>query len=201
MTFKGLDTNLSCERHAACIKEAGYQFVLRYYSYGEGEKVLKPPEAKALSGKGILLGVVFEFHNNQLKWFSAEFGSKDAERALELAGQIKQPAGSTIFFAVDFDCTAGDANGPILDYFTAVKRKLDNYKLGVYGSGLACRTLREAELATCTWLSGSTRWSEYDEFSSQASVVQIRGETRICDGQLEIDEDTAESLKFGLFRI
>jgi hypothetical protein len=72
--------------------------------------------------------------------------------------------------------------------------------VGVYGSGLACRTIRDAGLAAYTWLSGSAGFRESESFRPQANLVQIAPSRTICGGRLPIDDDVAQTESFGAFR-
>ena len=124
--------------------------------------------------------------------------------ALQIAATIGQPAGTAIYFAVDYDATTADIGGPIADYFTAVNAALDaastRYTAGVYGSGLTCRAMRKAGLATFTWLAGFTGFQQYKNFLPQADIVQLTPERAIVAG-LTIDDDIAQKPAFGAFRL
>jgi len=65
---------------------------------------------------------------------------------------------------------------------------------------LTCRIIRDAGLATFTWLSGSTGFQEFARFRPQANLLQVLPERKICNGKLEIDDDIAQSENFGASR-
>ena len=79
--------------------------------------------------------------------------------------EIEQPAGSAVYFAVDFDASAAEIRTAIIPYFRGVARAFaeDNglpvYRVGVYGSGAVCAAVLDAGLAELAWLSCSTGWS------------------------------------------
>ena len=85
-------------------------------------------------------------------------------------GEIEQPAGSAVYFAVDFDASAAEIRSAIIPYFRGVARAFadDNglpvYRVGVYGSGAVCAAVLDAGLAELAWLSCSTGWSGYRAF-------------------------------------
>lgn len=200
----GMDSRTNCSPFTDRIFGEGMKFVARYYSH-VSSKTLTPAEAQQLSSREIGLIAVFQDSNNSVDLFSTDIGESQAAKALELAAAIGQPAGTAIYFAVDFDPTLANVQGPISDYFNALQGTLATapaqYVLGVYGSGLTCRVLRDSGLATFTWLSCSTGFREYSTFRPQADIVQLAPERNLFDGQLSIDDDIAQSEEFGVFRV
>ena len=75
------------------------------------------------------------------------------------------------------------------------------YRIGVYGSGLTCRILRDDGLAHLTWLSGSEGFREFTRFRPEANILQVLPERKICGGTLEIDDDVAQTADIGAFRV
>jgi peptidoglycan hydrolase-like protein with peptidoglycan-binding domain len=199
----GMDSNTNCSPFADRLSGQGMQFVARYYS-NSAAKTLTAAEAQKLSAAGVGIVAVFENSNDSADYFSAEIGSSQAATALELAAAIGQPAGSAIYFAVDYDATPADVQGPITGYFTAINTALaaaaTQYAIGVYGSGMTCRVVRDASLAKFTWLTCSIGFSEYAAFRSQADIVQLAPERALLAG-LNIDDDIAQSAEFGAFRL
>ena len=200
----GMDASVDCRTFASCIATAGMKFVVRYYSNSAG-KTMTPPEAAALSKAGLQVAAVYQDSGNSIKFFSTELGKKNAAKALLLAAGIGQPEESAIYFAVDFDPAADQVRGPITDYFEEVSAALavadTRYAVGVYGSGLTCRIIRDAGLAAFTWLSGSTGFRESTKFRPQANLIQVAPERKICGNKLSIDDDIAQTENFGAFRI
>ena len=200
----GMDARVNCSAFASCIATTGMKFVVRYYS-NVVNKTMTRAEAVALSTAGLQVAAVFQDSGNDIKFFSAELGKKNAAKALLLAAGIGQPAGSAIYFAADFDPTADQVRGPVTDYFREVSAALaaapTPYAAGVYGSGLTCRIIRDAALATFTWLAGSTGFQESAKFRPQAHLVQVLPSRTICNNKLSIDDDIAQVENFGAFRI
>ena len=203
VAVSGMDAEVDCTPFTSCIATAGMKFVVRYYS-NSSSKNLSRAEAVALSNAGLQVAVVYEDFS-ELKFLSSTFGDHNAAKALQLASEIGQPAGSAIYFAVDFDPALADVQGPVTDYFSAVGKALavapTRYAVGVYGSGLTCRIIRDAGLATFTWLTGSAGFRESDKFRPQAHLLQVAPERTICNGKLSIDADIAQSDNFGAFRV
>jgi peptidoglycan hydrolase-like protein with peptidoglycan-binding domain len=198
----GMDSRAGCAAFAAQLTKAGMKFVARYYSR-TNDKSLSPREAQALSAAGLQIVAVYEDGAN-IDTFSAERGARDAAQALMLASAIGQPAGSAIYFAVDFDAAAGQVSGPITAYFRAVGQALSSapkaYQVGVYGSGLTCRLIKEASLANYTWLAGSTAYRESGIFRPKADLLQFATSRAVLPG-LNIDDDVAQRADYGSFRV
>jgi peptidoglycan hydrolase-like protein with peptidoglycan-binding domain len=200
----GMDASANCSPFAQRLVDAGMKFVARYYS-DFPSKVLTPSEADALSAAGLQLVAVFEDSNDSAARFTSGSGQSNAQKALQFAASIGQPAGSAIYFAVDYDASPADVAGPVSHYFQAVQQVLGaapvSYAAGVYGSGLTCRVIRDSALAKFTWLSGSTGFRESAAFRSQADILQFAPSRSLFEGQLNIDDDVAQSADFGSFRL
>lgn len=187
----GLSTNMSMSGKTDCLKAAGYDFVIRYYSRltRHAEKRMLRDEAAAISRSGIKIGAVYQDRAQKIRDFSPERGLTDGRYAYDYAaGQIGQPAGSAIYFAVDADFTAAEIRGPIKSYFEGVRQGMDeragggeNFDIGVYGSGLACRLLRaQLPFVRYSWMSLSTGWRESNTYRDW-DILQIKATAELCD--------------------
>lgn len=200
----GIDTNADCTAFAQGIVDDGASFVCRYYRPGQSAALTRS-EAQALVNAGLSIVPVFEGGGNSVNWFTAQQGAADALHALGHAAAVGQPAGSAIYFAVDFDASPGQVGSAISTYFQAVNSTFAgnnaSYRIGIYGSGLACSTIIGAGLASLGWLSGSKGWRGYAAYDPAATIVQIitSPETRICGGALAVDRDVAQSADYGAF--
>jgi hypothetical protein len=109
---------------------------------------------------------------------------------------IGQPAGSTIYFGVDFDAKPTEIRDRVIPYFQGVADQVakptgePTYVIGVYGSGATCKAVLDAGLAQRAWLAQSKGWSGYSAFLnsgrwalSQAMPTTIAG--------IECDPDAA----------
>jgi hypothetical protein len=172
--LNGLDTTIELTRHAAALRAQGYDFAMRYYS-NNASKNLSLGEARALSGAGLQIGVVWETSGTHAGFFSRAQGLADGAQAYRMAKEtIGQPFGSAIYFAVDYDPTQADIDGVISNYFTGVKAALyvandgqPSYQVGVYGSGLCCGALVERDMAALSWLSQSTGFAGSRQYAEQ----------------------------------
>jgi hypothetical protein len=124
MTLSGCDSSSACtESTIACLKQNGIVFVGRYYSdttHITGKK-LTASEARLLSQNGIDIVTVYEDAPTEASYFSASRGTKDANGALAQAASVGQPAGSAIYFTVDYDATSSDIAGNITAYFAITR--------------------------------------------------------------------------------
>jgi hypothetical protein len=199
----GLDANSDCTGLASDIAAAGIQFAARYYS-DIAVKAMTLAEAEALSAAGIKVVAVFQNSNNSIEKFSTAIGFRQAAKALELAASVGQPELSAIYFAVDFDPEESEVLGAIADYFKAVKAAFEaaptTFSIGVYGSGLTCRIIRDSGFAEYTWLSQSVGFKEYDTFRPFADIVQLFPSRDLVPG-LNIDDDIAQDADYGAFRL
>lgn len=181
--MKGLSTNKTCTDIASCLKQNGIDFVARYYSRTtkNPEKNLTLEEAEALNKQGIALVTVYEDNPTSKDYFSKDRGNRDGKSAYAYAQDIKQPSQSAIYFAVDYDATSEDIEGPVKEYFQGVFDGLKDsasskpiYKIGVYGSGACCDYLRKnLNFVEFSWLSESTGWlnsKTYDKWNIKQSV-------------------------------
>jgi peptidoglycan hydrolase-like protein with peptidoglycan-binding domain len=202
-SISGVDSNTNCSPFAATISAQGVAFVARYYSHNPKKK-LTPAEAQALSAAGLSIVTVFEDSNNKPEFFSAAAGQAHAATALAQAAAVKQPAGTAIYFAVDFDASTADVSGPVTNYFRAVHGAFASaptqYAVGVYGSGKTCGAIRDAKLATFTWLTGSMGFAGYSAFRTEAHIVQLAPQ-RTLTASLEVDDNIAQRAAFGSFRL
>jgi hypothetical protein len=183
-----VDVSHVCGSSAPALAAAGVQTVIRYYSRDTARKSkrLSHEEAAQHGLAGLRIGVVHEGRfGNQFGNFDYPTGLADAAYAHDYArDEIGQPAGSTIYFAVDFDATKSQIKDRILPYFRGIADAFaaagtPPYEVGVYGSGAVCRAVLDAGLAHRAWLAQSTGWMGYDGFSSGLdwALKQAMGKT------------------------
>jgi len=163
----GISTSMQTGADALCLASSGINFVFRYYSATTtiATKRLTVSEAQALTAAGIEIGAVYEDGPTSANYFTNGRGVRDGERAFQYAQQIGQPAGSAIYFAVDYDAPASDLSA-IISYFQGVQSGLNvvsggssPYAIGVYGSGLVCQAIKQDNsLAKYSWLAESRGW-------------------------------------------
>lgn len=205
ITINGADMAAPCPSSAAaqCLAANGYEFVGRYYSVNQW-KVLTADEAQMLCGAGLALVALYEDGGTD---FSTAQGEANAATALEQAAAAGQPAGSAVYFAVDYDAGADDISGSIIPYFRAIRPVLTKqlYAVGVYGSGLVCSSLLNAGLVTYTWLSQSTDFQGSSSYTTwtihQLPTITLYYTSEGQESPLTVDPDVAQSFKYGSFTV
>lgn len=152
---------------------------------------------------------VYEDGPTSSAYFSYNRGMQDGSHAHQYAVALGQPAGSAIYFAVDYDATTAHTQGPITQYFQGVKAGLDHaaggaasYRIGVYGSGRVCGWLKEQQgLAQYSWLAESHGWAGHAAYPSPDIRQEIATHS-LCGlpGGVGGDyEDNFVSANFGAF--
>ena len=142
----GIDCALDCPKRASWIKANGNEFVGRYYRNAASKwTALAADEARTISNAGLLLVALWESNSAVSEHFSYTTGVDEGTTAYKQGMNTGQPAGTPIYFAVDFDCSNVQIAGGVNDYFRGIAHGFDAigsdspaYKIGVYGSGNAC---------------------------------------------------------------
>lgn len=181
---------------ARALKGRGVKTVFRYYCQLPPSlpgKDLQPEEANVILGEGLSLGVVFQHYNNCYRTFENHWGKEDAEQALRMAAAIKQPTGSAIYFGVDGDWPWAGMLEQVVAYFEDVNKAFEGsgYKVGVYSNGCTCNVIREKELASYFWLSGSTGHSGTQAFYNTGfwTMYQNALDITLADAKLSVDSN------------
>ncbi len=213
-----IDCSVHSTPYIPCLQSAGVKVVLRYYSHPQPapyeEKILEPAEAAALAKAHISIGVVYQYNARSRDKFNLEQGTKDGRFAREYAATtIKQPAGSAIYFGVDYDPAHADIGTHVVPHFHGLAAAMQEHKnyatydIGVYGGWNVCDRLFKAGLVKYTWLSQSVghggREDRKKYVKSKAwDLMQGMPRTDLCDG-LEYDPNTVkEGLQsFGQFTL
>jgi hypothetical protein len=195
MPVKGLDANTPLGPHADCIAKSGFHFVGRYIK--RTNSALTHAEAQVLSTAGLSIVSVVEIgFPTHAAYFSQAKGQEDGSFAYSYAhNHLKQPVGSCLYFAVDYDASLADIKGPITSYFKGILDAFHNsgnatgghpaYALGVYGSGLTCATLLKTTAVSYAWLSMSMGWQGSRSFKGW-NLKQSAGGT-VCGVLVDYD--------------
>jgi peptidoglycan hydrolase-like protein with peptidoglycan-binding domain len=206
---------------AQSLKAAGYRIVGRYLTNMEPtvsvqhpiDKNIKPGELQTIFGAGLSVFPIFE-EGDGYSWFTYNQGVADATRAVKAAKSYGFPAGTTIYFAVDFDATdeqispSADNAGTvgITAYFRGVQVGIRNlgstYAVGIYGTRNVCARVSARGWATKSFIAGlSTGWSGNLGFRlpSNWAFNQIQGLTvGSGDGAIDIDKNIASGRDVGV---
>ncbi|MEO7496302.1 MAG: DUF1906 domain-containing protein [Massilia sp.] len=205
----GLDTRSKLDLYAGRLAACGFDFAVRYYGRNPARNLTRP-EALALADAGLELGAIWEAEGYRGEYFSYEQGLADGLAAQRMArDEIGQPAGSAIYFAVDFDPSGSELVGPVTHYFKGIRTAFEaapadqRYLVGIYGSGTCCRAMLYARLARFGWLSQSRGYAGYLDYS-EYNLKQLAADTLRGDGlaPLHFDRNQSNPLQqTGLFTI
>jgi len=195
---------------AAALVNAGYKTVGRYLTNyqlpGALDKNIKPGELTTIFNAGLTVFPIFEEGGDEAPWFTYAQGRLDADRAQQAATGYGFPAGTIIYFAVDFDATDVDIDSKItsdvsvIDYFKGVQNRLvelnSTYSVGVYGTRNVCSRLSSGQspYAVSSFIAGmSTGWSGNLGFQLPANWAFNQIQNKTVDpggpGEVEIDKN------------
>lgn len=210
-SLKIIDVSSDCASKAYALAQAGVETVIRYYARQtrNPEKRLTREEATALCAAGISLAAVHEsMSGNRSFAFDYRSGFDDAAYAREYADvAVGQPAGSAIYFAVDFDATEEQIKAAIIPYFHGVFDAMAAvsahpvYAVGVYGSGAVCAAILSLFPTVRPWLAQSTGWAGHDAFSVSSKWYLKQGmPTEVAELSCDPNE-AGEGRDIGAFRV
>lgn len=149
---------------AAAAVQRGYAHVGRYL-VGGGGKHLCAPEIAELRAAGLRLAPIYQRFNDEVADLTRANGMTEGLEALVRGRVLGLPAGSIIYFSVDFDATGDVVSGPVAEYFGGVKEIMDavasyNFRIGVYATRNVCQVMIDRGLAVAAYVSGmSTGYS------------------------------------------
>lgn len=146
------------QQQALDLKNAGYTHVGRYLTGYVGEehlpKYMTLEEVGNIDNAGLSVFPIYQDGGYRLEYFKNRTqGVADGERAILAARRIGIPEGTTIYFAVDFDCYGFQIDQYIIPYFQKIclafnsSENTKNYKVGIYGPRYVCSKVSERGLA------------------------------------------------------
>lgn len=147
MTTPGVDYAWSHPGGAA-LKAAGKKFACRYLS-GDSSKNLTKTESADLAAHGLSSVVVWESTANRALAGKAA-GETDAKAAQKQATAAGMPGTRPIYFAVDFDATAGQQTA-INAYLDGAASVIGRARVGIYGGYYPVKRALDAGKATWAW--------------------------------------------------
>ncbi|WP_082083956.1 glycoside hydrolase domain-containing protein [Paenibacillus beijingensis] len=169
---------------AKALAAAGMQFACRYlvpanYAW----KRLTRPEAEAISAAGMTIISVYETAANRPAGGAAA-GANDGAAAYKEAVAIGQPAGSAIYFAVDYDARSADYDA-IEAYLKAAAAQIGPYKAGVYGSYTVIEEMAGRGAAAHFWQTYA--WSR-GRRSGRVNIFQYKNGQTVAGVQVDLND-------------
>ncbi|MFD8087168.1 glycoside hydrolase domain-containing protein [Kitasatospora sp. NPDC059722] len=145
---------------AQALKDAGYQYVGRYLSNPSTtslpEKQIQPGELDTIRQYGLRCFPIYQTWSRSADYFSYNQGTSDAFRAIEWARFHGFKAGTTIYFAVDYDAMDGEVGSYVIPHFRGVHHTVSensSYQVGVYGPRNVCQRVADAGFARTSFVS------------------------------------------------
>ncbi|MDF2958389.1 MAG: hypothetical protein K0S39_124 [Paenibacillus sp.] len=180
---KGFDcaTPLTAQT-AAAFRADGYEFVCRYL-VPTGAKRLTSNEARVISNAGLQIVSVFETTAERALG-GRTAGLADGSAALQVAAQIGQPEGSTIYFAVDFDATPAQMP-TVIEYVRAASEATPEYNTGVYGSYAVVQAASASGACSRFWQTYA--WSRGQQ-AAAANIYQYQNNITVNGILVDLDE-------------
>ena len=202
--FRAADASTNIAPYLSDLKTRGVEAVGRYYSTASW-KAITQREAAEIFANGLKVFIVYEDKGSDPTTFDADSGRFQAQHALSSAKRMGQPGGSAIYFGADFNATEDDVTERLIPFFQAVRDVFgfspdsQNYQVGIYSNGLACKRLLDEGLADLAWLSCSKSYHGYDDFYASKRWVLAQHVPITWDG-LEVDPDEVNG-DFGAFAV
>ena len=149
---------------ARTLKNLGYTHVGRYLTGSVGSnyvpKFLTFDEINNIESAGLKVIPIYQDGGYYYDYFVGnQQGTSDAKTAIFAAKTIGVPAGTTIYFAVDYDFTESEVYELIVNYFEKIRYVFNssfndkNYKVGIYASRQACSIMNSRLLADYSYVS------------------------------------------------
>lgn len=144
------------KQQALDIKNAGYQVVGRYLTgTANGKrKFITFEEIKNIESAGLRVFPIYQDGGYKVQYFQNQRqGIVDAHTAITAAKRIGVPSGTTIYFAVDFDCYDYQMKSFIVPYFQKLNFVFNSetnnkkYKVGIYAPRYICSYISNKGLA------------------------------------------------------
>ena len=210
-----IDTPSRTTNKISCLKLQGVSTVIRYYNISNSttfpNKRLEKPEAEALSANQIQIAVVFQQRQDRVGDFSEAKGVTAGGAAFRHArNNIGQPANSGIYFSVDFDASNSEITNNVIPFFKGVRRAFieegggnQEYRVGVYGSGLVSSRLTDAGLIELTWLAMSRgfRGTRDALEAGEFDLAQRAPEAQLCGLNVDFNDPNPARPDFGSFTV
>lgn len=136
---------------ASALRAAGVKTIGRYLDNVDVpaamNKKIQPGELDVAFAAGLSVFPIQQYSGNALRFFTHERGRADAVAAHDIALQLGFPAGTTIYFSVDFDATDPEISSHVIPYFNGVVAGLvsrgKRYFHGVYACRNVCSRVTE----------------------------------------------------------
>ncbi|WP_375466175.1 Hint domain-containing protein [uncultured Methylobacterium sp.] len=220
---------------ASTFRSEGYTFVGQYIDQFSDANTAGSPSVTAAqvrqeTSAGLQIMSIFQTNGMSSStgagyqtYFTASQGTHDATEAISSARTLAQPAGSAIYFAMDFDPAAYGAAGSerqllteVQTYLTSVSNAFQGtgYTIGVYGAGdTLAAAIRNSStssnynasytpVAQYGWLTQSYAWAGSNpQTDANAQGWSVYQSFQTTVNGVAIDPDTATTNNFGQWTV
>ena len=202
------------EAKAKTLYDNGYRYIGRYLTgtYGGGiSKALTGSEANIILDAGLRFFPIYQTSSNSESYFTEERAIYDAQAAISASDNLGLPAGTIIYFAVDFDAMDYQITDSVLPYFAKVSEIMatSSYKVGVYGARNVCSRVSNAGYACSSFVgdmstgfSGNLGFKIPDNWAF-SQFANLEGENALGsgDGRIEIDKNAFSGRDQGVSKL
>lgn len=190
--IRGIDcaSRLTREK-ASALYSLGYRFAGRYVVPTSGStawKALTLPEAEAIRASGMDILCIFELDAARAGRGEA-VGAQDGDLAQSCARALGIPAGTTLYFAVDYYPAAAEMP-QIEAYLRAAGARIAPYTLGVYGCYDVVEYLSARHVCRHYWQ--CVAWSG-GKISAKADLYQATGNVNVAGVLVDQNERYREA--------
>lgn len=196
MTYEGIDTAARLTAaQAKILRENGISFVARYLVPETLWKALTATEAADIRNAGLALMLCWELGGEDLRGGSVK-GVEHGARAKQLADAMGVPAGTIIYFAVDYNAQPVDYPA-IEQYMIAAQTALTaKYVAGLYGHERIVEYLAQRGSVKKFWqcVAWSNMFSEYATVRQYAWQGDPRAKALAEKVGVAVDLDATETL-------
>ena len=162
---KGCDTATRLNATTAkTITNAGYKYIGRYLTNaksGKLDKKMTNDEIKIIIDSNMSIFPIYQTYGGAVTYYTIEQGEEDAISAQQAAVSFGIPAGSTIYFAVDYDAYDYQVTDAILPYYKKIYDTMQTlevrYKIGIYAPRNVCTRVCEAGYAEYSFVSDASK--------------------------------------------
>lgn len=157
------------DRSAKALVQNGFTFVARYVGPFDWGKCIKQPEMDLLIENGLAVMLCYEADASSAKG-GYYTGLTHGFSAAKYANLLGVPAGTTIYFAIDYDAPASDYP-MLLEYFRGVTENIGDYTVGAYGGYRTVEYLYNSHACDRFWQ--CVAWS-YGQVSGRINAYQYQ---------------------------
>lgn len=134
---------------AKALKDAGYDVVGRYLT---NKFAMTTEEINNIFKAGLEIFAIYEYGSTLSYYSESGRGTKDGEAARDAALALGIPAGTVLYFAIDYDMEDYQVTNVVIPYFEEINNVIAPYSVGIYGSRNVCSRVSESGLAVSSFV-------------------------------------------------